>query len=631
MELLKQARSEFRRILVALAIFSLFINILMLTMPLYMLQIYDRVLPSRSTDTLTFLSIIAVGALIVLGMLEAVRSVIAVRAGARLDVTLSAAALSASIENGRKTMGDIQAMRDLATVRSVISSRIIFALLDLPFAPLFIGLLYFIHPHLFFITLFGAVVLAFIAVLNQWAGALPNFEAGKMTNISLQTAQAYARNSDSLQAMGMTGKGIAVWGKSNAAALQAQDTAAQRGAMFTGLSRTIRMGLQIAILGYGGYLVLNGQMTAGMIFASSIISGRGLQPIDQVIGGWRQYVSSWAAWKRLSKFLAESTQGRSHTKMPALKGQITADSMVVIPPGANMDNALLKRVSFVLQPGESMGVVGPSGAGKSTLVRVLAGSIELRGGTLRLDGADISNWDHIDLGKQIGYLSQEVELLPGTVAENIARLDTEADSKDILDAAQKAQVHDLILKLPQGYDTRLGPGGFTLSGGQRQRIALARAFYGNPKLLILDEPNANLDEEGDIALERALKSAKEQGTTVILVTQRPQALKTVDKILRLHSGSVDFFGTRDEFVAKINEMKQKAMQQQQAGRRPPNGQGGMPQRQGAAMARPPTIDNPKQPDAHLSGKKKAGKPTGSKANGNPLVKASFAPQMKVKP
>ncbi len=616
MELLNRAKSEFRRVLMMLAVFSFVINLLMLTMPLYMLQIYDRILPSRSTETLVFLSIIAVSALVILGLLEAVRNIVAARAAARLDVTLGAETLVNTIDDGRKTQGDIQPMRDLAAVRSTISSRIVFSLLDLPFSPIFIGFLYFLHPHLFWITLVGAVVLAIIAILNQWMSATPTNMAGSKTVAALGAAQAFARNSETLQAMGMVNNGISIWGRANADALIAQDSAAKTSALFTGLSRTIRTGLQIAVLGYGAYLVLGGEMTAGMIFASSIISGRGLQPIDQVIGGWRQYVAAWSAWKRLKKTLSTTTLDKGkRTRMPEAKGDIAADGLVVLAPGGAIDSAILKRVSFSLHAGDSLGIVGPSGAGKSTLARVLVGGVLPNGGKVRLDGAELSNWSQTDLGRQVGYLSQEIELLPGTVAENIARLASDAESESVLAAAHKAGVHELILKLPDGYDTRLGPGGFTLSGGQRQRIALARAFFGNPKLMILDEPNANLDEEGDAALSRALLAAKDNGSTVILITQRPQILANVDKILRLQAGAVDFFGTREEFIAKLTEMKKRLAERQSSQRVKASQEDG----QTVATSSQP----PKMPESDNSGQT-------TQLPAKSIVKASFGPQLRVK-
>ncbi len=585
MELLKRAKLEFRQILWALAGFSFVINLLMLTMPLYMLQIYDRILPSRSVDTLTFLSMIAATALIVLGLLEVVRMIIAARAAARMEAILGAKTLVTTISQGRATQGDIQPMRDLATVRTLVSSRAIFALLDLPFAPLFIGILYFLHPHLFWLTLGGAVVLAIVAVLNQATGANMGKIAAEKSTAAMGAAQSYARNSETMFAMGMVENGTAIWGRANADALIAQDQAGLKGAIFTGISRTLRTGLQIAILGYGAFLVLQGEMSAGMIFAASIISGRGLQPIDQVIGGWRQYVSTWAAWQRLQEVLLKSPEKPERTKMPEAKGKILAEGLIVIAPGSTPDNAQLKRVTFSLRPGDSLGIVGPSGAGKSTLARVLVGALQPQGGTVRLDGAELANWDMADLGKEIGYLSQEVELLPGTVAQNIARLSLKGNAKLVLDAAQKANVHEMILKLPNGYDTLLGPGGFSLSGGQRQRIALARAFYGNPKLMILDEPNANLDEEGDAALARALAEAKKNGATVILVTQRPQILNGVDKVLRLHAGAVDFFGTRQEFATKLGALRQKAAEMRAAMQRSEAPRPANPSTQSSARAK----------------------------------------------
>lgn len=564
MESLKKARSQFRGIVLMLGGFSLVVNLLLLTMPLYMLQIYDRVLPSTSSDTLTFLSVIAFAALVVLGLLEAIRAILAARAGARLETMLGADAMRLSMRRSRIGEADIQPVRDLAAVRAFISSRSVFALLDLPFAPLFIAILYLIHPVLFYITLGGAVFLFVIAILNQWVTSKPSTAANSRQSAALMTAQSLARNSETLRAMGMIGNGISVWGRYNADSLVSQGSVDARNAILSGFSRTFRMGLQIAILGVGAYLVLQNEMTAGMIFAASIISGRGLQPIDQVIGGWKQFVATWRSWKSLTGAMEQAGDETDRTPMPTPKGDISVEAALVVAPGGISRSPILNRVSFAIVGGDVVGIVGPSGSGKSTLARLLVGAQKPNAGTVRIDGTDIQNWDPLQLGQHVGYLGQDVELLPGTIKDNIARLAPKPDDGAVLEAARKAQVHELIQNLPEGYDTKVGPGGTGLSGGQKQRIALARAFYGDPEIMVLDEPNANLDDDGEMALQRALMAARQSGTTVVVITQRKQILNDVDKILRLHQGTVDFFGTRENFIAALQELRSKRAQAAEA-------------------------------------------------------------------
>lgn len=568
MKNLDRARSHFRRVLLLLACFSLVVNLLLLAMPLYMLQIYDRILPSRSMDTLMFLSIIAGGTLVVLGLLEAVRSVLASRAGARLEVDLGTDALLASMARSRNGETDVETVRHLATVRQFISSRMLFALLDFPFAPIFIVILYVIHPTLFWLTLAGAAVLFVLAIINQRLSRDAGQRAADQQASAMSMAQSLARNAHTLQSMGMTRDGIRLWGRHNSRSLVNQGSVDFRSAVMTGISRAFRMGLQIAILGVGALLVLNHEMTAGMIFAASIISGRALQPIDQVIGGWRQFAMTLASWRALKdtlgKHAGESQEPK--TLMAEPKGHIAVKDAVVLNPAGLGAAPILNRISFELDPGSVLGVVGPSGSGKSTLARLIVGVQTPNSGTIRIDGTEVQNWNNEQLGQHIGYLSQDVELLPGTVKENIARLSEQPDDLAVLDAARKAQVHALIQNLPQGYDTRIGPGGLGLSGGQRQRIGLARAFYGGPKIMVLDEPNANLDDDGELALRKALAATRSAGVTVIIVTQRKQVLNVVDKILRLHSGTLDYLGTRDEF-AKILQQRRQSLaeaQKQQA-------------------------------------------------------------------
>jgi PrtD family type I secretion system ABC transporter len=566
----EQIASTFRRGIAGLVVFTFVVNLLLLVQPIYMLQVYDRVLPSASFETLVYITIFAGGVLVLLGIIDSIRAIIAGRLASRLGVVAGADALLASMAGPRASLGDVQSIRDLHTVGGFVSGRALFAFLDLPFAPFFIGILYLIHPTLFWLTAGGAAVLAVVALANQWAGTGAAADAATRQMKATLAAQAFVRSAESLMAMGMSRNIIGAWGSDEALSLAAQDRVNVINALFAGLSRALRLGLQIAILGYGGYLVLAGEMTAGMIFAASLISGRGLQPIDQVIGGWKGFVEARKAWIRL---LAAARPAAARTDLPDPQGSVSFEAVIVFAPnadaagraGAQAGEPLLKRISAAVPAGACVAVIGPSGAGKSTLMRTLIGAIEPRSGAVRIDGADIRNWDRDRLGRHIGYLSQEVELLPGTVAQNIARFDPDAPGEAIIRAAGRAQVHDLIQKLPNGYDTMIGPAGLRLSGGQRQRVGLARAFFGDPKILILDEPNANRDTEGDKALERALEMARANGITVLIVTQRRQIVEKADRIMVLRDGILEEYGLSEDVFQRQAEKAQAARKAQQNG------------------------------------------------------------------
>ena len=540
-----------KRAAVEIGVFSFFVNMLMLVMPLYLLQVYDRVLPSSSLETLLFLSIIAGFALLLLAVLEIVRAIYANRIATRLDVMESRDAMTAVMESPRAAMGDIQALRDLSAIRGFIGSRQVFALFDLPFAPLFILMLWFIHPVLFVLAAVGAAVLTMVAIANQIATAEAVRRASENTIGAMMTAQSFVQNAETLRAMGMMGNAIAAWGSQHAPALQANDDVARINAFFAGLSRFLRLGLQIAILGFGAWLVVGGEMTAGMIFAASIISGRGLQPIDQVIGGWRQFVEVRAAWRRFNKAVGAVREEQPRTALPAPVGRMDVESLVYFAPNSAPDaKPVIKRISFSIPPGIVLGIVGPSGAGKSTLARLLVGAIRPRSGVVRIDKADLQNWDPESLGRHIGYLPQDIELLPGTIRQNVSRFSPDAEDQQVIEAAQRAHVHQLIQTMPNGYDTIIGAQGSVLSGGQRQRVGLARAFFGKPSLLVLDEPNANLDADGDRALEAALEEARVSGTTVVIITQRRAIVDKVDALMVLRDGEIEDYGPRDEVLAR---------------------------------------------------------------------------------
>ena len=543
--------SALRRAAVEIGIFSFIINALMLVIPLYMLQVYDRILPSSSRDTLLFLSLMAAIALILLAALEIVRSIYSGRIASRFDIDQSHNAMLASMASPRASLGDIQAMRDLAMVRNLIGSRSVFALFDLPFAPVFIVLLVFVHPALFWLTVGGAAILALIAVLNQWATTHSASDADGNGIAAMATAQSFVRNAEILRAMGMIGHAIGTFGKQHVRSLNASERTARLNALFSGASRFCRLSLQIAILGVGALLVLQDGMTPGMIFAASIIAGRGLQPIDQVIGGWRHYVDVYAAWNRLRDATASVTETGTRTDLPAPAGSVTLEKVAYgVPLADGRQKLVLKHIDFSAPAGTVIGIIGPSGAGKSTFARLVVGAIRPTSGIVRIDGADTKHWSSESLGRFLGYLPQDVELLPGTIAQNIARFNPKADDAAIVSAAKRAQVHDLIQTLPEGYETAIGPQGLTLSGGQRQRVGLARAFFGDVRLIVLDEPNANLDGAGEAALERAIDEAKAAGITVLIVTQRKAIAGKVDNLLVIRDGVVDDYGPRDEVLRR---------------------------------------------------------------------------------
>lgn len=547
----RKAAQEFRRLMMVMSVFSLATNLLMLTVPLYMLQIYDRVLPARSNETLIYISLFAALALLTLGLLEVVRAIAASKAAARFDVTLSDLAVRSIIRVGAATGGNTQPFNDVNLLRGLLSSKVAFVLLDLPFTTIFIAILYLIHPNLFWITLGGAVILVILAVANQMATRNANQDNSMLSAASNQQVDHLARNADSLIAMGMVDNAVNYWGNFHAGSLKSSDRAASINAWFAGISRTLRIGLQILILGYGAKLVLDGQMTAGMIFASSIIAGRALQPIDQTIGSWRQLTAGWQAWLRVRGFLEQTAAQTERTELPVPIGKLEVNNVHVPNPAGPTSPPILQNVAFQLEPGESVAIIGPSGSGKTTLARIIVGALKAKIGHVRIDGHDIWNWDRDILGKHIGYLAQDVELLPGTVAQNISRFAVSEDDDAVIRAAQLAHVEPLIQNLPNGFDTKVGPGGLQLSGGEKQRIAMARAFYGKPKLLVLDEPNSSLDDAGNTALLEALADAKTNNITVVMITQRISALDHVDKILIMDSGQVREFGSRQEVIARI--------------------------------------------------------------------------------
>ncbi|MER8807653.1 type I secretion system permease/ATPase [Mesorhizobium australicum] len=542
-------RPVFLRAIADVGVFSLLINILLLVIPLYLLQVYDRVLPSSSVETLVYLSAIAVLALAFLGLLDAIRAVYTQRVAATVDRKLGASTFAISL--GARYAGGLSPLRDLASVCAFIRSRGVAVLFDLPFAPVFLALLYLIHPVLFWVTVAGAVLLLFLVVANQLAIGRNDALSAERSALASQAEQAFARNAETLRAMGMVQNASLVWGRHVAAALTFHDRSSSANAIFSGVSRALRMVLQLAILGAGAWLVLQGQMTAGMIFASSLVSSRALQPLDQLIGAWRQIADARRAWTRLEKALAMRPAEPRKLILPDPAGAISVQDVFLIAPNAKPGTEpILKRLNFAIGAGQALAIVGPSGAGKSTLARLLVGAAQPTGGSIRIDGADLRTWDEGQLGKHVGYLAQEVELFPGSIAQNVARFDPQADDAAIVEAARRAQVHELILAQRDGYQTMIGPSDRALSGGERQRIGLARAFYGNPRLLVLDEPSSHLDGSGEAALEAVLSAARAAGVTVVVITHRPAIAAACDRVMLLRGGMVEAFGPGDEVLRR---------------------------------------------------------------------------------
>lgn len=549
---LRKALGALRGAFVSIGAFSFSINLLMLAPSLYMLQVYDRVLNSRNETTLAMLSIILVGLFVLLGGLEWVRSMVMVRLGARLDLALDGRVFAASFErNLRAGSGNAgQALGDLQTVRQFLTGNGLFAFFDAPWAPIYLAVIFMFHPLLGLVALAGMVVLLGLAWATNRVTREPLAEAQKLAIASSNLATNQLRNAEVIESMGMLGNLRDRWFEQHSKMLALQARASDRAGVLSALTRFVRLGLQSGMLGLGAWLVLRNQLTAGMMIAGSILVGRALAPIELAIGTWRQALGARSSWRRLEELLEAFPEREVGTTLPAPTGRVSLESVGAAPPGTR--KLVLQGVSFSVSPGEVVGVIGPSASGKSSLARLLVGVWPATMGVVRLDGADVYRWNKEELGPSIGYLPQDVELFEGTIAENIARFG-ELDSERIVEAAQRAGVHDMVLRLPEGYDTRIGAQGGTLSGGQRQRVGLARALYGDPALVVLDEPNSNLDDVGEAALIAAVRDLRARGRTVVLITHRTSILNTIDKLLVLRDGAVLFFGPRDEILAKLKQ------------------------------------------------------------------------------
>ncbi|MGX5844398.1 type I secretion system permease/ATPase [Mesorhizobium sp. ArgA1] len=548
--IVKDALAACRRYFLVAALFSLAINLLYLASPLYMLQIYDRVVTSGSETTLVMLTIVLLAAFLALAGLDLVRSWILTRASARLDRLLSAKILAASVETPSPGSSQSQPIRDFDTFRQVITGSGIHALFDLPWSPIYIGIIFLLHPWLGFFALGSSLLLIGMAVLNEYLVRKPLKQANDLATANYNFTEMSLRNAEVVRAMGMIDGLVRRWGRDRGLALQRQAQASDRAALMSGLIRFLRLTMQSLILGLGAWLVIERQVSGGAMFAASLLLGRGLQPVEQIVGLWRSLILARAALARVEKLVDGSASAERSFNLPKPIGKIAVEQVSFAVP--NLQKALLRDVSFRLEPGEALGIIGPSGAGKSTLARHLAGIMQPSRGTVRLDGADMTQWGREALGDHIGYLPQDIELFSDTVAANIGRFKTNVD-REVIEAARLAGVHEMIIRLPQGYETQIGEGGAVLSGGYRQRIALARAVFGTPNLIVLDEPSSNLDADGDRALSDCALELKRRGSTVIIVSHRPSTLANVDKILLLRDGAVEAFGMRNEIVALLNQ------------------------------------------------------------------------------
>lgn len=549
-KIVKDALLACRHYFLVAAGFSLAINLLYLAAPLYMLQVYDRVVTSGSETTLMMLTIVLLAAFLALAGLDLVRARILTRASARLDRLLSAKVVAASLEASSPGSSLSQPIRDFDTFRQVITGSGIHAVLDLPWSPIYIAIIFLLHPWLGFFALGSSLLLIAMAVSNEFLVRGPLKQANDVATANYAFTEMSLRNAEVVRAMGMIDGLIRRWERDRNLALRRQADASDRAALMSGLIRFLRLTMQSLILGLGAYLVIERQTSAGSIFAASLLLGRGLQPVEQIVGVWRSLVLARGALARVRKLVEGDTRNDRSFNLPKPTGKISVEQVSYALP--SLQKVLLRDISFRLEAGEALGIIGPSGAGKSTLARHLAGVMQPSRGTVRLDGADMAQWGRDALGDHIGYLPQDIELFSDTIAANIGRFKTNVD-QEVIEAARLAGVHDMIIRLPQGYETQIGEGGAVLSGGYRQRIALARAVFGTPNLIILDEPSSNLDADGDRALSECAIELKRRGSTLIIVSHRPSTLANVDKILLLREGAIDAFGMRNEIVALLNQ------------------------------------------------------------------------------
>mgnify|MGYP001942556726 CR=1 FL=1 len=555
---LEDALFQCRHSFISAAIFSLFINLLMLVPVVYMLQLYDRVIPSGSMSTLLMLTLITMFLFATMGGLEWVRSQILVKVSTRIECLLNERLFAISFKQSLYSGGQkasSQALDDLTSLRQFMTGNGLFAFFDAPWIPIYIAVMFLFHPWVGLMAVITACILTAVAIVNEkvTSGALAEANGVAMNNRARLNKNLV--NAEVIESMGMLASMRARWQSDNYKVLDLQSRASSNAALLAAISKVLRIASQSLILGLGAYLAIEREISPGSMIAGSILLGRALAPIDQMIAGWKGFIAARGQYARLNDLLSKIPADKDRMSLPAPTGVLRAEGAVVAPPGAKA--AVLKNISFTIGSGSTVGVVGPSGAGKSTLARALLGIWPAASGKIRLDGADVFTWDREELGPYIGYLPQDVELFEGSISENIARFG-DIDATKVVAASQAADVHEMILRLPEGYDTVIGAGGGTLSGGQRQRIGLARALYGDPVLVVLDEPNSNLDDVGEAALAKSIIGLKQKQVTVIVITHRTNILGAMDYLMVLKEGQLAAFDTRDKVLAQLAQAQQPA-------------------------------------------------------------------------
>ncbi|MFL9961756.1 type I secretion system permease/ATPase [Paraburkholderia sediminicola] len=545
-----QALLGYRRVFRTIGIFSMLINLLMLVPSIYMLQVYDRVLPSRNGVTLAMLTLMMLGMYAFTSVLEYVRSFIVIRVGGKLDMHLNSRVYTAAFETNLKQQGVNagQSLNDLTTIRQFVTGNALFAFFDAPWFPIYLAVIFIFNVWLGVFALAGSVVLIALAIANERVSRRPLAEATALSIRSSSLATANLRNAEVIEAMGMLPNLMSRWSVLNAGFLARQAEASEKAAMVGNVTKFVRLSLQSLVLGVGALLAIDGKVSPGMMIAGSILMGRVLGPLELVISVWRQWSGARSAYDRLVELLENNPARRIGMSLPPPAGRLTLEAVSAAAPGSRLP--VVHGLSFTIDAGDIVGVIGPSASGKSTLARLMVGVWPAAVGTVRLDGADIYQWDKDQLGPHIGYLPQDIELFGGSIAENIARFG-QIESEKVIEAAQLAGVHEMILRLPQGYDTLVGDRGAGLSGGQKQRIGLARALYGDPSFIVLDEPNSNLDETGEAALKHAIERLHSAGKTVVLITHRTSIIAATTKLLLLVEGQLRMYGPTAHVLAAL--------------------------------------------------------------------------------
>lgn len=547
---LAEALGRHRSAILLIALFSTFVNLLMLTGPLFMLQVYDRVLASRSEPTLVALFLLVAGLFAAMGLLDAIRSRIGTRIGAQLQADLDARVFSAAMSAPAPVAREAStALYDLEAVRRLTGSPVAFAAFDLPFAPLFFAANFFLHPLIGWFSIGAGIILIAVTLIQQWASRAPQETATRTAALATRQFEQIRLHADTIRGLGMVRAAIARWRRDRDEALLSELSLSDQTGGYGALVKSLRLFMQSAILALGAWLVIRGELTGGAMIASSILLGRALAPIEQLVGGWSAILRAGKGWASLRTLLAAVPLAEPRTPLPTPEARLTVQDLTVIPPGEAKPT--LARITFAATPGQAIGVIGESAAGKSSLARALVGLWPAAGGEIRLGGARLDQYDPDALARHIGYLPQDVALFDGTVTENIARLAAKPDAEAAIRAASLAGAHEMILRLPAGYDTPVGPAGARLSGGQKQRLGLARALFGDPVVVVLDEPNSNLDAPGSDAINAAIRDLKARGRIVIIMAHRPAAIAECDMLLMLRAGQVAAFGPRDEVLRRI--------------------------------------------------------------------------------